>query len=217
MLLSRAGKEILTKVVAQSIPTYTMNVFQLPMKLCDELDACAKFWWGQVENERKIHWKSWDKLLTSKKDGGMDFCDLKVFNLAMLAKQGWRMILEIDSFLYRCFKARYFPRTTFLEAVESPNSSFVWKSNMATLPILKLGHCWRVGNGCSIRVQGDKWIPNHPTNKIMHPPNDDIEDRVVSDLIGHDLHAWTDVGMAMFHSEDADAICKIPTKPKACI
>ena len=101
MLLSRAGKEILTKVVAQSIPTYTMSVFQLPMKLCDELDACAKFWWGQVGNERKIHWKSWDKLLTSKKDGGMDFCDLKVFNLAMLAKQGWRMILEIDSFLYR--------------------------------------------------------------------------------------------------------------------
>ena len=61
MLLSRVGKEILIKVVAQSIPTYTMSVFQIPLKLCDELDAlCAKFWWGQVGNERKIHWKSWD-------------------------------------------------------------------------------------------------------------------------------------------------------------
>ena len=49
MLLSRAGKEILIKAVAQSIPTYTMSVFQIPLKLCDELDAlCAKFWWGQV-------------------------------------------------------------------------------------------------------------------------------------------------------------------------
>ena len=56
MLLSRVGKEILIKVVAQSIPTYTMSVFQIPLKLCDELDAlCAKFWWGQVGNERKIH------------------------------------------------------------------------------------------------------------------------------------------------------------------
>ena len=56
MLLSRAGKEILIKAVAQSIPTYTMSVFQIPLKLCDELDAlCAKFWWGQVGNERKIH------------------------------------------------------------------------------------------------------------------------------------------------------------------
>ena len=52
LLLSRASKEILIKAVAQSIPTYTMSVFQLPLKLCDELDAlCAKFWWGQMGNE----------------------------------------------------------------------------------------------------------------------------------------------------------------------
>ena len=45
-LLSRAGKEILIKVVAQSIPTYTMGVFQLPMKFCEELNAMyARFWW----------------------------------------------------------------------------------------------------------------------------------------------------------------------------
>ena len=45
ILLSRVGKEILIKAVAQSIPTYTMGVFQLSIKLCDELDAlCAKFW-----------------------------------------------------------------------------------------------------------------------------------------------------------------------------
>ena len=81
---------------------------------------------------------------------------------------------------------------------------------METLPILKSGHCYRVGNGCSIRVQGDKWIPNYPTNKIMHLPNDDVEDWVVSDLIDHDLHAWRiDVVMALFHGKDADAICKI--------
>ena len=56
MMLSRAGKEVLIKVVAQSIPTYTMGVFQLPVKLFDELNAmCAKFLCGQVGNERKIH------------------------------------------------------------------------------------------------------------------------------------------------------------------
>ena len=55
-MLSRAGKEVLIKAVAQSIPTYSMGVFQLPKKLCDELDSmCANFWWGQVGDERKIH------------------------------------------------------------------------------------------------------------------------------------------------------------------
>ena len=44
-MLLRAGKGVLIKVVAQSIPIYTMGVFQLPVKLCDELNSiCAKFW-----------------------------------------------------------------------------------------------------------------------------------------------------------------------------
>ena len=46
-MLSRAGKEVLIKTVVQSIPTYTMGVFLLPAKLCNELDAlCARFWSG---------------------------------------------------------------------------------------------------------------------------------------------------------------------------
>ena len=78
MLLSRAGKEMLIKAVAQSISTYTMSVFQLPMKLCDELNSmCARFWWDQVVDERKIHWKRWDKLSISKKEGGMGLRDLR--------------------------------------------------------------------------------------------------------------------------------------------
>ena len=112
------------------------------MKLCDELDVmCAKFWWGQIENERKIHWKSWEKLMLSKKDGGMGFRDLRAFNLAMLAKQGWRFLQDTDSLMYHCFKARYFPRFTFLDAKELPNCSFVWKNIIAALPILKSGYC----------------------------------------------------------------------------
>ena len=88
-MLSRAGKEVFIKVVAQSIPTYIMGVFQLPINFCDERNSmCARFWWGQVGNERKIHWRSWDKLIVAKKKGGMGFQDLRAFNLAMLAKQG---------------------------------------------------------------------------------------------------------------------------------
>ena len=92
----------------------------------DELDAmCAKFWWGQVGDERKIHWQRWEKLTRSKKDGGMSFRDLRAFNLAMLAKQGWKLLHDDSSLVYQCLKARYFPRTHFFYAKKSPNYSFV--------------------------------------------------------------------------------------------
>ena len=123
--LSRVGKEILIKAVAQSIPTYTMGVFQLPVKLCEELQAlCARFWWGQIGNERKIHWLSWEKLTRPKSEGGIGFKDLRQFNLAMLTKQGWRLLQDQESLLFKCLKARYFPRCHFLEATDSLTSSF---------------------------------------------------------------------------------------------
>ena len=210
--MSRAGKEILIKAVAQSIPTYTMGVFQLPVKLCDELNAmCARFWWGQIGNERKIHWKSWKVLTKPKNEGGMGFRDLRNFNLAMLAKQGWRLLQEKDSLLYGCFKAKYFPRSCFLEAVDIPNSSYVWKSLLAAKNILKKGCCWRVGDGRSIWVMQDKWIPNYHTNQVLHRTLDAEEDWSVCELLDGDGHGW-DRGLVgvKFHREDAEAILNIP-------
>ena len=101
----------------------------------------------------------------------------------MLAKQRCRLLWDTDFLVYHCFKARYFLRSHFLDAKESPNFSVVWKNIMVALPILKSGCCWRVGSGYSIRALGDKWIPNHPTNSIFHSAKEDIRDVLVSDLI----------------------------------
>ena len=58
-LLSKVGKEVLIKVVAQAIPTYTMSVFKLPKSLCEDLTSMIRnFWWGQRIDKRKIAWMS---------------------------------------------------------------------------------------------------------------------------------------------------------------
>ena len=54
-LLSKAGKEILIKTIAQAIPTYTMSCFKIPNSLCDDLTCMIRnFWWGQKQDERKM-------------------------------------------------------------------------------------------------------------------------------------------------------------------
>jgi hypothetical protein len=55
-LLSKAGKEILVKAVAQVIPTYAMSYFDLTKGLCDELSTIiGRYWWSQQDNIHKIH------------------------------------------------------------------------------------------------------------------------------------------------------------------
>lgn len=104
-ILSKAGKEVLIKAVAQAIPTYTMSVFQLPVGTCGEINQClARFWWGKPGG-RGIHWRKWKKLCTTKGEGGLGFRDLQLFNQALVAKQGWRILNSSDTLVARMLKA----------------------------------------------------------------------------------------------------------------
>ena len=82
---------------------------------------------------------------------------------------------------------------------------------MVAQPILKKGCCWRVGDGSSIRVLAESWIPNHPTNTILiHPVEEEWEWRV-ADLMEPDLRSWNrELIMSKFHKVDAEAILRMP-------
>ena len=47
--ISKAGREVLIKMVAQAILTYSMSMFKISNKICDNINsALAKYWWGQT-------------------------------------------------------------------------------------------------------------------------------------------------------------------------
>jgi predicted DNA-binding transcriptional regulator AlpA len=119
----------------------------------------AKYWWGQKKSEKKIHWMKWSKLCKVKEEGGIGFRDLHAFNLALLAKQVWRLTQNSESLLYRVYKAKYFPSCSFLNAKIGSNPSFIWRSFLGARDLVKEGSKWKVGNGCSIRVWEDNWLP----------------------------------------------------------
>ena len=102
--ISKARMKVLIKTTAHAIPTYSMSLFKLPMTLCDTINiTLAKNWWGQTKEEKKIHWIKWKRICSPKAKGGMGFCDIHAFNLAMLAKQAWRLIHTTHSLFYRMY------------------------------------------------------------------------------------------------------------------
>ena len=132
---------------------YTMNCFKLPESLCNELNAKMRnFWWGQRDKERKMAWIAWEKMCTLKNKGGMGFKDLKAFNLALLAKQGWRISQDSDSLAHRVLKAKYFPDSNSLEAELGKNPSYTWRSLVAARGVLHWGLRWNIGNGRKAKI-----------------------------------------------------------------
>jgi hypothetical protein len=108
-LLSKAGKEILIKAIAQAIPTYAMSCFDLTKTLCDDIGTMVgRFWWAQQEKENKMHGLSWELMCSRKEKGGLGFRDLHLFNLAMSARQGWLLVQEPGSLCAQVLRAKFY-------------------------------------------------------------------------------------------------------------
>lgn len=52
----------------------------------------------------------------SKAEGGMGFRELEVFNFALLAKQGWRLLKNPNSLMARVLKAKDHRTMPFVKA-----------------------------------------------------------------------------------------------------
>lgn len=139
-LLSRAGKEILFKIVAQAMPNFAMIVYLLPLELCRDLEKMMNsFWWGTRGNgSGGINWMRCDRLCRPKAYGGLAFKQLHNFNfnIAMLGKQGWRLLSNPQTLVSKLFKARYFPKSSFVEASLGSNPSYAWRSIMAAQKVI---------------------------------------------------------------------------------
>nr|XP_051190739.1 uncharacterized protein LOC127304068 [Lolium perenne] len=209
--LSRAGKGVWLKSVAQSIQNHVMSCFQVPVTSCEKMRASiANHWWGFDEGRKKMHWKSWNWLTAPKSLGGLGFRDFVMFNQAMLAKQGWRLITEPSSLCARVLKGRYFPNSDFLSAVKPRSSSFTWRSILYGRELLLRGLRWGIGNGERVSIMKDSWIPDHQAgmfNSLSPIP----ATAKVRFLMNDRGTAWEEDSVrAFFHEELADKILGVP-------
>lgn len=213
--LSQARKEILIKAVLQAIPAYSMSIFLLPKKLCNTLNAMiSRFWWRHQSNTHKIAWVKWARMGAPNNKGGMGFRDLEIFNLALLAKQGWRLIQHPNALVPQILREKYFPEGSFLSAALGRTPSLVWRSIFRARGVLEGGLRWRVGNGESIKIWGDKWLPIPLSYQVQSPVQILDPEARVSSLIDSSTGLW-DVALirSLFWPDEADIICGLPLSP----
>ncbi|KAL4308866.1 hypothetical protein GQ457_01G015730 [Hibiscus cannabinus] len=188
-----------------------MNCFLIPTSLCRALEqVMARFWWRNNGTRKGIHWCTWSSLARPKSCGGLGFRELSTFNVALLAKQGWRLITQPGCFLAKVLKARYYPRNDFLSSVLGSNPSYVWRSIWSAKGLLEQGVGWRIGSGCKVNIWNDSWLPGPGDGRVKRD-SININYIHVSDLIHGPSATWrVDVLQALFDEEQVDTICSIP-------
>lgn len=126
----------------------------------------------------------------SKANGGMGFKDLKTFNMALLAKQGWRIHKEEYSLLHRIFKANYFPSSNFKESKLGAAPSYVWRGIWEAKSLLLKGCRWRVGDGNAINIWSNYWLPKQRLIPISDSITQAQLNWTVVDLIDEYTRWW---------------------------
>ena len=140
----------------------------------------------------------------------MGFRDFQAFNLAMLAKQVWRLIINPDSLCARVLKAKYYPQGDILQAGPKSGSSYTWQSILAGVSTFKRGHVWRVGNGACINIWTDPWIQASPNRGVLSSRGDS-EFTKVEGLIDFETRSWNEMRIRnSFNDVDVGRILQIP-------
>ncbi|XP_074342001.1 putative mitochondrial protein AtMg00310 [Apium graveolens] len=210
--LSYSGKEILVKQLAQTMPTYAMNVFLLPLEITRSIERClTKFWWNSSEeNSSKLNWMSWDRLAKHKNAGGMGFRHFRDFNVAMLGEQLWHLITNPQILVSRLYKAKYFANTDLFQAELGHNPIFIWRSLLLEAkPLLIEGSRWRVEDGKHIPILGQPWLVTEENSCITSNPKP-LQNQMVASLMCTDKECGLEVVKDVLNERDQDRVLAVP-------
>nr|GFC21147.1 RNA-directed DNA polymerase, eukaryota, reverse transcriptase zinc-binding domain protein [Tanacetum cinerariifolium] len=143
-----------------------MSLFKTPKRVLHEMKMIHnRFFNGGDNKESRITWVAWEKVLSSKKNGGLGVSSFFALNRALLFKWIWRFLSQYGSLCYHVICTIHGVR---LEQ-HSRSSNSTWGAIIREAHLLAskgfdfLSHCKiRVGDGSNTRFWLDTWILDSP-------------------------------------------------------
>ena len=87
----------------------------------------AKYRRGEHDENRKMQWVNWKKIIEEKHNGGLGFRDLYHFNSALLAKQVWRILTQHNLLMSKPLKGKYLHKKPLFGAEVPKAASWTWR------------------------------------------------------------------------------------------
>ncbi|PWA60030.1 RNA-directed DNA polymerase, eukaryota, Reverse transcriptase zinc-binding domain protein [Artemisia annua] len=98
------------------------------------------FLWAASNENRRMHWVSWDVVTTSKADGGLGISKLSDVNLALIAKWAWRFTINPNSLWRRLIVSIHGGRGKWVFLPLKTSLKGCWKAIVVTVGRIKLQH-----------------------------------------------------------------------------
>lgn len=202
--LSIGGRVTLINSVLASLPLYLFSFYKAPRKIIDEITKLQRrFLWGGDEESKKMAWVRWNTLCTPKDKGGLGIKNLEAFNIALLTKWRWRLLVEEGSQLWsKLLVARYgingrWPRAS--EYTRGWGKLSIWWRDLCILGegssleegwsdgLIKL----KLGRGNLVKFWTDSWLGRDPIAALFPRLFDSCCEQ---NAVVEDMGLWTDNG-----------------------
>ncbi|KAL1172611.1 hypothetical protein V6Z11_A05G359800 [Gossypium hirsutum] len=167
-----------------------MSICLAPKGVIDDIQAMlSRTWWSGKDKGGFWTMIPWKTLCKPKGMGGLGIRDVRLFNLALLGRQVWRLLNNTDSLCFKVLSSKYFPDGNIFHAKKVDKASFTWSSIAKAVEAFQDGFGWQVGNGEKINIC----------------------EKFVKDLWHLDRRSWDENKVKQAYGQDwGDKICDIP-------
>ncbi|KAL0294813.1 UNVERIFIED_CONTAM: hypothetical protein Sangu_3210200 [Sesamum angustifolium] len=150
------------------MPIYLLQVLNPLVSTLHKLEQLfAKFFWGSITEQRKIHWTKWHNICYTIEEGGLGIRNPREMVTAFSYKLWWRLRLNNSlrsKFSISKYCQGYFPTLSKLFMTDSS----IWK-RLCTIRKEAQGNIfWSLGTGTT-SFWHDWWLPEGTLANLVEP------------------------------------------------